>query len=398
MNILIISSKFPYPPKDGGALAIKNMCEQLSLRVNKIKFVAIETYKHPAKERSNLKNVDFETVYVNTKIRLLNLILNFIFSSLPYIAVRFFSTDFKTLVINELKTNKYDLVILEGLYVAYLTKDIRKVFRGKIVLRAHNVEHFIWERKLLQEKNFLKKIYLTSMVKRLKKYEIERLKETDLILTITKEDAKKMKNFGIKNETYVVPFGIDLKKYKFKEINDLNLEFIGALDWMPNEEGLVWFLDNVWKEVVNKNNKIKFYVAGRNAPSHFIKKLSFMRQVIFLGEVEDAFEFISSHGIFVVPLLTGSGMRIKIVEAMALGRLVISSSIGIEGINAIPGKHFVLVDNEKDWVNTIIEISDNLQKAKEIALNGRRFIEENFSNEKIYSELFSKLKQILECN
>ncbi len=393
MKILIVSSKFPYPAKDGGALAIKNMCEQLAKKGHKIKFLAVETDKHPATEIPSVDNIEFETVYVNTNISLVKLTLNLLFSSLPYIAVRFFSGELETKVTKELESGSYDLVLLEGLYVAYLIDAIKRVWNGKIILRAHNVEHKIWERKLVHEKNLLKKFYLKSMVGRLKKYETKKLSEAGLILTITAEDSAIIKDLGINTETYVVPFGVDMEYYQAGGLGDTNLEFIGALDWMPNEEGLLWFLDNVWQKL--KNDGIGFYVAGRNAPQALVEKLENTHGVVFLGEVENARNFILSHGLFVVPLLTGSGMRVKIIEAMALGRLVISTTVGIEGINAVPGEHFVLADLPDEWINAIKKFISEPEAASDIALKGRKFVEEHFSNEKIYERLDLKLQEII---
>ncbi len=392
MKILIVSSKFPYPAKDGGALAIKNMCEQLAKRGHKIKFLAVETDKHPVTEVPVIENIDFETVYVNTNLKLIQLILNLLFSTLPYIAVRFFSAALEAKVTEALKKETYDWVLLEGLYVAYLIEVIKRVWKGKIIVRAHNVEHKIWERKLAHEKNLFKKFYLKSMVKRLQKYEIKKLSETDWILTITPEDSEIIKELGINTETYVVPFGIDTENYQAADLNDTNLEFIGALDWMPNEEGLLWFLDNVWSTL--KNTHLKFFVAGRNATQALSEKLKGIPSVEFLGEVDDAQKFILSHGVFIVPLLTGSGMRVKIIEAMALGRLVISTSIGIEGIDAVPGEHFVLADSPEEWITAIKNITSHQELARNIALKGKNFVEKHFSNEIIYEQLDLKLQKI----
>jgi glycosyltransferase involved in cell wall biosynthesis len=284
-------------------------------------------------------------------------------------------------------------IVEESLYLekprAYI-----EVVDGKIVLRAHNVEHKIWERKLLNEKNLLRAWYLHSMVSRLKRYEVEVLKKADLILTITGNDAHIIKRLGINTETFVVPFGIDVETTRNLPFSDLNLEFIGALDWLPNEEGLLWFLDNVWKHYENKGN-IMFFVAGRNASHSLAEKLKNTEGVVYLGEVDDAQDFITSHGIFVVPLLTGSGMRVKIIEAMSLGRLVITTSVGIEGIDAVPGVHYILADYPEDWKNAIDEFTGNKEMAKKIAKNGQELVAEKYNNELIYKQLMQKLFELI---
>ncbi len=379
MRLLTVSSKFPYPAKDGGALAVKAFLENLVALGHNIDFVAVETPKHPAKEISEINNVTFHTVFVDTTIKAKDALVNFFFSTDPYIAVRFYSAGLKK-KINELITAKiYDIVFLEGLYMAYLVDFIKELCKCPVVIRAHNVEHRIWQRKLENEKG-LKKFYLSSMTSRLKRFEIRHLSRADFLLPITLEDDKVFKELGINVLSYVMPFGIDPTEEETPLPENISIAFIGSLDWMPNVEGLLWFVKNVWPQVYEKHGT-KFYIAGRNASADFIAKMKNVPGVEVVGEVDDARKFILSHGIMLVPLLSGSGMRVKIIEAMSLKRAIITTNVGIEGIEAESGKHFLSANSIKEWVETIDFLLLNPDKVREIASNAYDLVVNHYRND-----------------
>ena len=396
MKILVISSKFPYPSKDGGALAIKAFSENLAKSGYEVDFVAVETPKHPASNIPQLQNINFHTVFKDTAIKGSQALSNFLFSKHPYIAERFFSEELKKKGKQLITENDYSFVVIEGLYVAYLIDFIKNLCDCLVVYRAHNVEYKIWERKTANEKNLLRKLFLKTMTNRLQKFERENINKADFILPITSEDEKIIKDeFGYSGQTYVMPFGIDYgsSNRDILSSGDYNsLAFIGSLDWLPNIEGLLWFVDNVWHKI-HQQHGIKFYVAGRNAGVSFIKKMNSAKGVVFLGEVENAEEFILSHKIMVVPLFSGSGMRVKIIEAMNLGRVVISTPVGIEGIDAKNGKHYILANDADEWITIINDLLDNKSLIDDLSKNAMQLIAEKYINSKIVANAINSINE-----
>ncbi len=390
MKILTVSSKFPYPAKDGGALAIKAFLENLAALEHSVDFVATETPKHPAKEIPVVKNVTFHTVFVDTSINAKDALVNFLFSSEPYIAVRFYSDELKNKVNELLTANNYDFVFLEGLYTAYLTDFIKKLCNCPVIVRAHNVEHRIWQRKLKNEKG-LKKFYLSSMTYRLKRFEMQHLSRADFLLPITVEDDKVFKELGINVPSHVMPFGIDVTEGEPPLPANTSMAFIGSLDWMPNVEGLIWFVENVWAQIYEKHSA-KFYIAGRNASDGFVAKMKNVPGVEMVGEVDDARKFILSHGIMLVPLLSGSGMRVKIIEAMSLKRAIITTNVGIEGIDAEAGKHFLLANSIEDWIKAVDLLFSNNHKVREIASNAYNLVLNHYRNDLIVKKALEEIK------
>ena len=131
------------------------------------------------------------------------------------------------------------------------------------------------------------------------------------------------------------------------------LSFIGSLDYIPNQEGLVWFIENVWKKFLHPSRPYAFYVAGRNAPARLKKYLS-KQPVNFLGEVDDAGQFMRSGGVMVVPVLSGGGIRVRIIEAMAMGIPVVSTSLGAEGIDVTDGSDIMIADDPEIFAEAIV--------------------------------------------
>ncbi|MFO7864130.1 MAG: glycosyltransferase family 4 protein [Salinivirgaceae bacterium] len=392
MRILILSNKMRYPPKDGGYIALLSMARAFAQLGHEITLLAMNTHKHnfdiedlPEK----LKNeIDFHTVYVDTSIKPPEMLTNLVFSRLPYNAKRFVSTSFKQKLVALLRNNTYDIVQLEGLYLYPYISIIRKHFSGKVAFRAHNIEHEIWRRSISNQQQGIKRMYMRTLTRRLERFEIHSLNKFDLLVPITERDGHVFEFLGNDSPKCVAPVGVDLNKYNFHFGDNIkpDLAFIGSLDWMPNQEGIDWFLNKVWPLILNKKPDIKFHIAGRNAPPKFEHHVH-RKNVVFHGEVDDALDYLNQYTYMIVPLLSGSGMRVKIVEGMATGRVVFTTSIGAEGLNAIDKTNILIDDDPDKMAESIVKILSDKEKTLAIAKSARQFIEENFDNMKIAANL-----------
>jgi glycosyltransferase involved in cell wall biosynthesis len=263
---------------------------------------------------------------------------------------------------------------------------IQRYSKAKIVLRAHNVEHQLWEYNAQLTNNPLKKGYLNILAKRLKQYELNSLRTVDSIIAITKQDEDFFKQSGFSGPIKTIPFGIDLEKYvKSDAVNELqnSLFHIGAMDWQPNIEGVSWFLNKVWNKVQLKNSGLQLFLAGRNISKEF--KQQNIHNVVIVGEVENAYDFMRSKGLMVVPLLSGGGMRVKIIEGMAFGKAIISTSIGAEGIDYVNNKNIIIADTPNEFVEAIGKCIKDKLFAESIGNDARMLVENKYNN-KIISE------------
>jgi polysaccharide biosynthesis protein PslH len=398
MKILQICSKIPFPPKDGGSIAMNILTHGLIKSGNEVDVLAVNTPKHFIKDEEidsdyRLKT-NYQSIFIDTSIKPLAAFFN-LFSSKSYNIVRFYSKEFESQLITKLKSNRYEIIQLETLWVTPYVDVIRKYSNAKIVLRSQNVEFMIWERLAEDCSNPLKKIYLKFLAKRLKVYELDMLNKYDAILTITELDTKVFKYMGCVNPIIHVPFGIDLEKYK---IDLTNLEkpsvfHIGAMDWRPNADGINWFLRGVWLVVVENCSAIKLYLAGRNMPDWLTNFK--MKNVVIEGEVADSHEFINSKSIMIVPLNSGGGMRVKIIEGMAFGKTIISTSVGAEGIDYENGKNIIIADTENEFSEAIQKCINDSEFADLIARNARILAETKYDNQIICNQLSDFYKGLL---
>jgi len=164
------------------------------------------------------------------------------------------------------------------------------------------------------------------------------------------------------------------------------LLFIGSLDYIPNQEGLIWFIENVWKKFPHAFHDCLFYIAGRNAPLQLKKYLN-RQPVKYVGEVDDAFRFMHSGGVMVVPLLSGGGIRVRIIEAMALGLPVVTTSIGAEGLDVSDGSNILIADDPEVFSNAVTRLLENQSFFASMGKNARLFIEEKMDSSVLASQL-----------
>lgn len=396
MKILQLCNKLPYPEKDGGAIAINTLTHSLTEAGCEVKMLAMNTTRHltnissiPLEFR---KKTNLETVTVDTRVKAHKALWALI-TGQSYNISRFYSVQFRNLLESILKKESFDIIQLEGLYLTPYIPYIRKLTSAKIVLRAHNVEHTIWE-KLASESKGLKKIYLAKLAKMLKTYEISVINKCDSITVFTQTDKKQFLEMGCRIAIEVFPFGINLNRYvPTARPKPSTLFFIGALDWMPNIQGLEWFLNKVWGKIHQSFPAAEFHVAGRNMPS-YLKEASYPN-VRFHGEVEDAISFMKDYSIMISPLFAGGGIRVKIIEGMALGKAIISTTISAQGIDCTPGKEMLITDNPEEFYQTVKRCLESAGFVNNISVNARNYVEAHYNVRIITDNLLQFYNRLL---
>jgi polysaccharide biosynthesis protein PslH len=390
MKILQIVNRVPWPLKDGGAIGYYNYTKGYHDAGCDVTVAALNTSKHfvdmnllPVEVKSL---ADWRTTFIDNKVKPFDAFIN-LFSNKSYHIERFVSDDFKQLLKNLLQEKKFDVIVFESLFVASYFDAVANNSDALLVLRQHNVEHKIWETLAYEEKGFLKKKYLSLLTIRLKKFEISQLNKFDALTTVTQNDIDDFKNLGCTKPIFSSPTGIDISILK---VDDSNLELpsifhIGSMEWMPNQQAILWFINTVWNNISEKFSELKLYLAGRGMPDSF--KQFQNKNLVIKGEVEDAIKFIQSKQIMIVPLFSGSGIRIKILEGMALGKAIISTSLGAQGIDIENGKHLIIADTSEEFIEAISKLVSDIKLASELGNNARKLIEEKYDNTKVIEKM-----------
>ena len=400
MKILQVTNKVPYPTNDGGAIACMNLTSGFSLLGHQVTVLAMNTLKHHTDITEIPESVkdwaDFRLVDVPAPVSPFAAAVNLLFSGKPYNAVRFISQSFAAALRQLLIEKQFDIIQLEGLYVCPYIPVIRKHSDAVIVYRAHNIEHEIWERTALLSNGF-KKFYLKELARRIKKFEKSWMNQYDLLVPITERDGIILDSLGNVKPRHVSPTGIDTRELipHAKNLEHPSLFHIGSLEWAPNQEGLIWFVEKCWPKIHQKFPDLRFYIADRQAPDWLIRKFN-SPNILFLGEVPDAYQLINSKSIMVVPLFSGSGMRIKIIEGMALGKPIVTTPIGTEGISTESGKNILIAERENEFVTEIERLITDEELFRSISRNAIAYIHEKFDNLALADALSGFYKQHIE--
>lgn len=398
MNILQLCKKFPFPLKEGEAIAVYYLSRGLAEQGCTVDLLAMNTSKHHyphsewPQEFSHYREV--QAVEVDNQLSIAGVLSN-LFSRASYHVSRFDTPEFAAALTVLLEKNQYDAILLETLYLAPYIPLIRAKSKAVVVMRSHNVEFAIWERITAHTRSALKRRYLHYLTQKLRRFEIEQLKNYDLLAPVSEYDLQVLKALGYTGYHLVAPIGLDMEAYQVKPLEKnepTKLGFIGSLDWMPNQEGLQWFLQKVWPLLHRRFPTLGFDIAGRNAPEGFLREK--IPGVQFLGEVPKAADFVTAHAVSLAPLHSGSGLKVKVLEAMALGRVVLGTSIALEGIPAQDGRQVLLANTPEDFVRQVSFLLEKPELAAQFGTAARDLIQSAFDYRDVARKMIASIARI----
>ncbi|MBL0049102.1 MAG: glycosyltransferase [Bacteroidetes bacterium] len=398
MKILQLCNRIPFPLADGGAIAMFAMTKSFADAGCEVDMLAINTKKHkvdvatlPAWFSQKTK---LYAVEADTDVTALGAFLN-LFSTASYNLVRFDIPAVHAKLKELLAQNKYDVIQLEGFFLSKYIPTIRSNSNALISMRAHNVEFLIWERMAAATASPLKKWYLNLLAKRLKKEELDILNKADCIIPISEVDQQSFKQLGAIVPMHVSTGGVDetLLEKQLPVSNELSLFHLAAMNWQPNVQAATWFLEKIWPLIHPKFPDLTLYLAGKDMPASFFQMQS--NQIKVLGSVTDAHAFMNAKNIMIVPLLSGSGMRIKIVEGLALGKVIISTSIGAEGIACEDKKNILIADTAHDFAAAIELALKDKALCATLSKNAKELVKHTYTNSSIIKSLLAFYNALL---
>ena len=354
-----------------------------------VKVLAICTPKHPldlqALPKDYREATGIEGIFTDTSINIVDAFADLVTAD-NYNISRFFSADMDIRLIRLLSAETFDVVLLESLFTTPYLPTIRRYSKARIVLRSHNLEHVIQERIASNERNPLKKPYRRFLARQLKDYETAVLDRVDGVAAITPADAAHFAAHGGGTPITVIPFGVDPKEYPATDPPGPPVFFhLGSMDWLPNEEGVRWLLANVWPKVLKAHPKAKLHLAGNKMPADLLALE--MPGLRVNGRVPDADAYIGKRHVMLVPLFSGGGMRVKIIEGMAMGKCVISTALGAEGIGCTDGRDILLANSATAMAGLIGSIIEDPARARAIGASARELVKKHYANDRIVKDL-----------
>ena len=388
MNILILSHKPPYPIVDGSCHAMDRFLRDLlkSMPKSNIDYISVATQKHvfnTEKIPEDLAEVvNFDAVNISTKIDPFNALIQLIKNKSYHIS-RFKNEKIIEKIKSVIHQKKIDFIFFESIFCGIYAKEIKELSSATQVLRAHNVEHLIWRKLALNSKNPLKKWYLNHLSKTLQDFEEEFVAKMDHVFSIAPSDQLFFKTRN--NQSNYIPVSMEVssvRKLKAKKIS-----FLGAYNWMPNKEAILWFTNEVWPEIAKLNPTTEFHIAG--SYSEEIAELKNIEGIELHGFVNSSQEFMKEHGIFIAPILSGSGVKMKVLEAMSHGVPCVLSTHAAEGLN-LP-EIIPICKNKEAFIEKVSLLLQNEQLCHEIGIAGREHILEKYNSQSVSNKIKSLL-------
>jgi glycosyltransferase involved in cell wall biosynthesis len=397
MKILQFCYKPPFPALDGGSMGMHYVTEGLINNGHEVKVLSFHSKKHPCRvDKLPVEYVEktkFETVFVDLDIKPIPALVAYLCGE-SYHVKRFINEQMKRKLVEILKAEDFDIIQVESIFLTPYLPIMRRFSNAKIVLRAPNIEHKIWERIYKATKTPFKRGYIKHLALTLKYYELNHINDYDAVSPVTEVDAEYFRENGLRKKCKGIPFGMNPPELLSDVLEEKNTIFhIGSMNWHPNEQGIKWFLEECWDKIRQTTPNVQAYFAGRYMPN-WLKNTS-IEGVHIVGEVEDSIRFMTSKQIMVVPLLSGSGIRIKIIEAMSIGKTVIATTIAAEGIMYEDGKNIIIANSAEEFASAVKYCVENPDKCKSIGDEAYKLIAERYSNDQVVNQLVTLYKEII---
>jgi len=404
MKILQLCHKMSFPLHDGGAYSLYHTALGLANQGSDVKILAINTPKHqvdlesiPVDFREKTK---FECSWVDTRFNLFSALIN-LFTTRSYFVERFYSKQYEADLIRILSAGKFDIIQLEHLYMCLYLNTIRKFSRARVILRPQNVENQVWKSILKNKISPLKKLYLRIATTRLLKFEIEMANQVDGIIAISPDDADTFRTYAPGIPCVEVPIGFDFSRISAYNMNRQFDDFpvfyhLGSMDWFPNIEGITWFIKEVIPYIKAEYPDFIFRIAGKKMGEWFIKQQD--RNLIVDQWVEESWAYHEDKAVMIVPLLSGGGLRAKIIEGMALGKTIISTSTGAAGIPYTDQENILIANKKEDFAVQIKKCRDSREFCQKTGNNAQRFAIENYDCNKTAGSMIRFYSALNECD
>jgi glycosyltransferase involved in cell wall biosynthesis len=397
MRVLLLTLRIPWPLTDGGAIATAKLAEYLQRSGQRVTLAALNTRKHHQPPEVMAPFVEaVYTTSIDTTPRPLPLLRNLLAGQKPYIAERFYSPTHERLLADVMRQAQPDIVQLEGAWLGQYIPALRRLSTAPIVYRAHNVEHEIWQRLAAHSPNPLKRWLYGRFSRQIERFEREMLQQIDALVPITQQDEAQLRQMGWEGPSRTVSAGIDPERLVAQPAaqHPLDLCFIGSLEWAPNVDGLAWFLADIWPKLRERWPSIRLTIAGKNPPANVLAWNH--PGVTIAGEVPDAKAFLHSHGPLIIPLQSGSGMRLKLVEALALGKVILSTDVGAEGVPALHGQHLLRANDAFGFISALRELESQPELGPKLAKAGQQLAADTYTWPALNQHLLDFYWEVLE--
>ena len=383
MRILWLKTELLHPVDKGGKIRTYNMLKELK-REHHVTYLTLDDGSASAEDRRNASEYCHELVCIPHHRRekftpgfYLELFLNLV-AQHPYAIKKYESAAMRREIVERERNHSFDLLVCDFLAPA---ANVPRNLSTPAILFQHNVEAMIWKRHYEVHTNPVKKAYLYGQWQKMRRFERDMCRQFDCVIGVSKDDREQMKKEYGAEAVFDVPTGVDVEFFRpagEAKTSAHSLVFTGSMDWLPNDDAIRYFMREIMPLIKQKVPDATLTVVGRNPTPALVEFGKSDPSLVITGRVEDVRPYMESAAAYIVPLRIGGGTRLKIFEAMAMEKPVISTTIGAEGLPLTDGVELLLADEPAAFADAVVRVMTDGSYAATLGRRAASVVRKNF--------------------
>lgn len=354
------------------------LAESMAARGAEVRVLSLNPRKHRAD--ASLAPLPAEAIDVDTS-RIAGPLLRAAISRTPFVAARFVARPFASRLAETLHAFRPEIVQIESPFLLPYAPTVRRHSDARIVLRSLNVEFRIWDELAASEPSPLRRLALRRVADSLRRWETRALDDVDALVAISRDDANDFRALGFVRPLHVAPCGMPVDDEPIAGEHGA-IGFLGALDYRPNQQAVLWILDELRPRIAARAPHARLTIGGSNPPS-------WLRARARIAAVPDARAFLRGQAVVIAPLLSGGGMRIKVLEAMSYGCAIVATTRGAGGIEAVSGHDIVIADDPDTFADAVVRLLDDRVERRRLGSAARATIRERYDSDRIARDVLA---------
>jgi glycosyltransferase involved in cell wall biosynthesis len=401
MRLIYMSIDFPFPVNNGLRMRIWSVLEALSSEGHVITFLSFAPMEQFDTQVSSLRQICRRIEVVHHTVKSLSASGNYLerigslFQGTSYAAQRFVSPAMRSLVRRFITEDDAEAIVCDTIFSAANLPDIDL----PIIINNHNVEYMIVKRYAESQGSPVVRAYAQIEAKRLRKWEKKICERASVCMACSESDRQILSTLAPKTQVFLVPNVVDADRYAVNNQTESRyVLFQGAMDWFPNRDGVEFFITKIFPLLRRMEPHAEFLAAGRNPPTEMLAQFSNVPGVTFTGTVPDIRPYIERAALCVVPLRIGGGTRLKILEAAAAGKAIVSTRLGAEGLDFVDGREILLADDATSFADCVASLLRDLSKRQSMGEAACRKVRELYSHQALRNSLRGALTAVARGN
>ena len=385
LKILFLQKRILFPSNTGGKIRTLNVVRHLAQWHDVTYLCNVQTADEPFVQQMRDLGVTLETIdWVETPRSTgkfyLELLRNML-SPYPYNVDKDFDPQLRKRVEGHLQSDVFDLVICDFVQMA---RNCLGLDAAPKLLFQHNVEAEIFKRHAQQDEGWLRRKFMGYQWKKMQRFEGKAGGDFDRVIAVSDRDREIYAQDYNWQHVSTIDTAVDTDFFQPQPCEEVSgrLVFVGSMDWLPNEDGSIYFAKEIWPEIRRRQPNATVQLVGRN-PTDKVLQLGEIEGIEVTGAVDDVRPFQAQANVVIVPLRIGGGTRIKIFEALAMRKALISTTLGAEGLDITPGEHFLAADTPSDFADAVVQLLEDAALRNRLADNAHRQVVENYSAESV---------------